>query len=140
MKKSDPVVHFEMPAEDRNRMAGFYFNAFNWDTKMLGEDMSNYSLVKTTETDEKGMPLRPGIINGGFYTKDPNEPAQYPNLVIAVDDINVSMKKIKEAGGQLIGEPREIPGYGTYISFFDTEGNRNSIMEPTMEMKEKAKA
>jgi hypothetical protein len=26
-----------------------------------------------------------------------------------------------------------------YVSFFDTEGNRVSIMEPTIEMKEKTK-
>ena len=57
--------------------------------------------------------------------------------VIAVDDIRESMKKIKNAGGKLLGEPMEIPGYGLYVSFFDTEGNRASIMEPVMEMKEK---
>jgi len=26
----DPVVHFEMPAEDRKRMADFYANVFGW--------------------------------------------------------------------------------------------------------------
>ena len=35
----DPVVHFEMPFEDRERMAKFYRSAFGWQTQMLGEEM-----------------------------------------------------------------------------------------------------
>ncbi|MES2430896.1 MAG: VOC family protein [Bacteroidota bacterium] len=139
MKKMDPVVHFEMPYEDRKRMSDFYTNAFGWHTQMLGEDMGNYTLATTSPIDEKGMHKYPGAINGGFYTKDNNAPAQYPSLVIAVDDLAESMQQIKDAGGEIIGEPVEIPGYGNYISFFDTEGNRCSIMEPLAEMKEMTK-
>lgn len=131
MKKMNSVVHFELPAEDRNRMAGFYAQAFGWQTQMLGEDMGNYVLATTTETDQNGMPKNPGAINGGFYPKNEAMPAQYPSLVIGVDDINESMKNIRDAGGEVLGEPTEIPGYGMYVSFFDTEGNRVSIMQPT---------
>jgi predicted enzyme related to lactoylglutathione lyase len=139
-RKSDPVVHFEMPAEDRKRMSKFYTNAFGWKTQMLGEEMGNYTLATTVaEVDKTGRPKRTGVINGGFYNKSADMPAQYPSLVIAVDDIKKSMKKLTKAGGKVIGEPMEIPGFGMYVSFFDTEGNRVSIMEPTMEMKEKAK-
>ena len=139
-KKIDPVVHFEMPAEDKKRMAKFYTNAFGWQTQMLGENMGNYVLVTTTaEVDKAGRPKKTGIINGGFYTKSDDMPAQYPSVVIAVDDIKKSMNKVTKAGGKVIGEPMEIPGFGMYVSFFDTEGNRVSIMEPTMEMKEKGR-
>ena len=64
----NPVVHFEMPYDDRERMAKFYESAFGWQTQMLGEDMGNYVLATTTETDEKG-PKRPGAINGGFFPR-----------------------------------------------------------------------
>ena len=67
--KINPVVHFEMPADDRNRMANFYATAFGWKTQMLGEDMGNYVLVTTTESKEDGTPKNPGSINGGFYIK-----------------------------------------------------------------------
>ena len=30
----DPVVHFELPAEDRERMAAFYTTAFGWQTQL----------------------------------------------------------------------------------------------------------
>jgi len=42
------------------------------------------------------------------------------------------MNKVAKAGGKVIGEPMEIPGVGMYVSFFDTEGNRVSIMQPAM--------
>jgi uncharacterized protein len=136
MKKMDPVVHFELPAEDRKRMSEFYSEAFGWETKQLGKEHGEYVVVSTSESDKNGLPKKPGRINGGFYTKKDDWPAQYPSVVIGVDDINESMKKIKDAGGEILGEPMEIPGYGMYVSFFDTEGNRISIMEPAMEMKE----
>jgi uncharacterized protein len=125
----NPVVHFEMPYERRERMAEFYQAAFGWQTQMLGEDMGDYVIATTTDSDENG-PREPGRINGGFYAKRPDWPAQHPSIVIAVDDIKGSMKRVAEAGGKLLGEPMEIPGIGLYISFFDTEGNRVSILQP----------
>ena len=139
-KKIDPVVHFEMPAEDRNRMAKFYTKAFGWKTQMMGPDMGNYVLASTTaEVDKSGRPKKPGMINGGFFTKSNDMPAQYPSVVIAVDSIKKSMNKVTNAGGKVIGDPMEIPGVGLYVSFYDTEGNRVSLMQPIMPVKGKAR-
>jgi predicted enzyme related to lactoylglutathione lyase len=121
-----------MPAEDRKRMADFYTHVFGWQTQLLGEEMGNYVTVATTETDEKGRPKTPGAINGGFFPKRADMPAQYPSVVIAVDDIRVSMKKVTDAGGKVLGEPMDIPGIGAYVSFVDTEGNRVSLLQPSM--------
>jgi len=132
MKKMHPVVHFEMPAEDRKRMADFYSNVFGWKTQLMGEEMGNYVTVSTTETDEHGRPKMPGAINGGFYPKKEDWPAQYPSIVIAVDDIHASIKDITERGGKVLGEPMHIPGVGLYVSFMDTEGNRVSLLQPDM--------
>ena len=128
----NPVVHFEMPAEDRNRMAGFYSEVFGWQTQMFGEEMGNYVTVSTTETGENGRPKTPGAINGGFYPKRDDMPAQYPSIVIAVDDITDAMKKVTKAKGKVLGEPNDIPGVGKYVSFIDTEGNRVSLLQPIM--------
>jgi predicted enzyme related to lactoylglutathione lyase len=123
-----PVVHFEMPYEDRQRMARFYESAFGWRTQMLGEEMGRYVLATTTETNERG-PTRPGAINGGFYQKKPDWPAQYPSVVIAVDDIAAAIKQVAAAGGEVLGQPMTIPGVGEYVSFFDTEGNRAGMLQ-----------
>jgi predicted enzyme related to lactoylglutathione lyase len=125
--KMNPVIHFEMPAEDRKRMANFYTRAFGWQTKPLGPEMGEYVVVTTTESDEKG-PRKPGTINGGFFQKTDDKPSQYPSVVIQVDDIKEHMNKIEEAGGKVLGEPWGIPRIGSYVSFLDSEGNRASVI------------
>jgi len=126
----DSVVHFEMPYENRDRMKSFYETAFGWQTQTLGPEMGNYVVVTTTETDEKRMVKTPGAINGGFYEKPKDPIGQHPSVVIAVDDIKAAIRKITAAGGKVLGEPMEIPGVGQYASFFDTEGNRVSVLQP----------
>ena len=125
----DPVVHFEMPYDDRERMVKFYQSAFGWQAQMLGPDMGHYVVTMTTESTEAG-PKNPGAINGGFYERKADWPDQYPSVVIAVGDIGAAMQKVRNAGGEILGEPMEIPGVGQYVSFRDTEGNRVSILQP----------
>ena len=43
-----------------------------------------------------------------------------------------SMRKVGEAEGEVLGEPIDIPGVGKYVSFFDTERNRVSLLQPLM--------
>jgi predicted enzyme related to lactoylglutathione lyase len=74
---SDPVVHFEMPYEDRDRMVRFYEKVFGWKAQKLGPEMGNYVLVTTSETDVKPDAPR-GAINGGFWQKRSDWPAQVP--------------------------------------------------------------
>jgi uncharacterized protein len=42
------------------------------------------------------------------------------------------MERVSNAGGLILGEPMDIPGVGRYLSFVDTEGNRNSMLQPSM--------
>ena len=51
-------------------------------------------------------------------------------MVIQVDDIKEHIKEVEKAGGKVLGQPWDIPGVGLYVSFFDTEGNRLSMMQP----------
>jgi predicted enzyme related to lactoylglutathione lyase len=125
----NPVVHFEMPFDDSVRMARFYATAFGWQTQDLGAEMGHYVTATTAETGPAG-PSRPGFINGGFFARKPDWPAQHPSVVIAVDDIRAAMQGLTRAGGEVLGEPMEIPGVGSYVSFFDTEGNRVSLLQP----------
>lgn len=129
-----PVVHFEMPYEDSKRAADFYQKTFGWEPQMLGAEMGNYLLVSTSERDpETRYPKKPGMINGGMFEKTKDN--QYPSVVIAVDDIQQSMKDVTAAGGKVLGgmkagEPDDIPGVGLYCSIVDTEGNRVGMLQP----------
>lgn len=128
--KMNPVVHFEMPYEDHQRLVKFYSQAFGWQMQKMDSDMGDYVTAATTETDENRMVKTPGAINGGFYPKKPDWPAQFPSVVISVDNIKTAMKNIQDAGGKVLGDPVEIPGIGQYVSFTDTEGNRVSVLQP----------
>ena len=128
----NPVVHFEMAAEDSKRMTNFYTKVFGWKANQMGPDMGNYVVVHTTETDEKGMIKQHGAINGGFYPKT-KDTKQAAHIVISVDDIEEHMEKIKKAGGKIQGNPVDIPNVGKYVTFSDTEGNRACILQPKLQ-------
>lgn len=137
-----PVVHFEMPFEDRQRMVDFYTKAFSWKSQLLGPEMGDYVTVSTSETKEDGFPTEPGKINGGLFKKNDNN--AHPSVVIAVEDIRQAMKQVVEAGGTILGgdgagagEPDDIPGIGLYCGFVDPEGNRVSMIQPTNSMANK---
>ncbi len=123
----NPVVHFEMPFEDRDRAAKFYSTAFGWKPQMMGpemgetgvgprrkaggasgaeagpstspagEDAWQYLVMQTSETDDKGMIKEIGHINGGMFKKTTDNP--HPSIVISVPDIKAAMEKVKAAGG-----------------------------------------
>ncbi len=128
----NPVVHFEMPAKDKKRTADFYSKVFGWQMQQLGQDMGDYLLAHTTETDEKTTrPKSPGAINGGFFGYKDEEGFRQPHLVIAVDNLEESMKKVEEGGGKILGKPMDIPGIGKYVSFIDTEDNNVGMLQPS---------
>ncbi len=127
----NPVVHFEMPSKDKKRTAEFYSKVFGWSMNQLGDEMGSYLLAGTTEIDEKNMVKTPGNINGGFFDYKDEDGFRQPHIVISVDNLEESMKKVVEGGGKLLGEPMDIPGIGKYISFKDTEDNNVGILQPS---------
>jgi hypothetical protein len=128
--KKNPVVHFEMPAEDKARVKKFYEEVFGWDMQQLGSDMGDYILAGTTDVDENQMPKTPGAINGGFYQK--GEQGTSTHLVISVDNLEDHMEIVKKAGGEILGEPMDIPGIGKFVMFKDSEGNKVGMLQPVM--------
>jgi len=136
----DPVVHFEMGYNDKDRMVKFYETVFGWKGQQMGDDMGGYVVAQTTQTDDKGMVQTPGNINGGFYAKTDSPDSQAPSVVISVKDIKKAIEDVKANGGKIKGamtpdgtktmEPTMIPGVGLWISFEDTEGNRVSLLQP----------
>ena len=129
------VVHFEMPYQDRDRAARVYEAAFGWQTEKLGPEMGHYLLVTTALPGENPrMPPEAalGAIKGGMFPYQADRPGQHPAVVIGVPDITAAIARIRSAGGEVLGEPMAIPGVGDYVAYTDTEGNRNSILQPCM--------
>ena len=125
----NPVVHFEIPYSNAKQLCDFYSFCFGWKLTPLGEASGNYILAQTAVSDVKpGVPS--GSIDGGLYPVKPEWPAQYPSIVIGVEDIQASMSKITQRGGKVLGEPILIPNFGQYVAFTDPEGNRSSLIQP----------
>lgn len=127
----DSVSHFQMPYDDKERMAKFYKTVFGWHSQFLGPEMGEYVSVTTTESDTCGRPQRPGAINGGFFKKSLSERPQI-SVVVYVSDIEGALRKINASGGKTNSELHEIPGVGTFATFTDTEGNSVGMLQPSI--------
>ncbi len=99
MTKMDPVVHFEMPSKDRERVRKFYTEVFGWQMTQLGDEMGNYILANTSPVDENMMHLNKGAINGGFFDYKDDNLNNAPHLVIQVEDLGESIEKVTKSGG-----------------------------------------
>ena len=128
----NPVVHFEMPYKDNKRVSKFYQEAFGWQMVDAGEQMGNYVVAETAETDQNHMAKTPGTINGGFYPEKDGELGKSTHVVISVDNLKESIESVKQAGGETIGEQMDIPGIGLYVSIRDSEGNIVGVLQPNM--------
>lgn len=121
------VVHFEIPADDVERAKKFYSQNFGWTLNQMGPEMGNYVLVQTGPTDAEGMPQDRAFINGGIMKR---EAVKSPVIVVAVDDCDAAVQKVKASGGRLIGEILDIPGVGRYAYVQDSEGNVIGVIKP----------
>src|SRR4051812_50028506 len=71
------IVHFEIPADDLDRAVAFYREVFGWEISKMPGPFEYYG-VKTTATDETGMPKGPGVNGGVMKRGAPRpKPAQY---------------------------------------------------------------
>ena len=114
------VIHFEIPAEDTKRAVTFYKKVFGWKlNKYRGEGM-DYWIATAGEGREPG-------INGAITKKD--EMHSSTINTISVPSFEEAVKKIKGAGGEILGTKMTVPsvGYMTYCK--DTEGNIFGIMQ-----------
>jgi hypothetical protein len=122
------VVHFEIAAQDVERLKGFYEGLFGWKIeKSDAVEGIDYWIIETVPTDEQGQPIRPGV-NGGLYQKE--GPANVTVNYIAVEDIDATLEKLRELGGTIISEKQEVPGVGFVASGRDPEGNPVAMMQP----------
>ncbi len=111
---ANPIVHFEIPADDVKRAKHFYENIFGW--RIEEWPGMNYFVVYTRDK-EKGV----GIDGGLLQRKHPGQP--FMNY-ISVESIDAANQKIIAAGGVVVLPKLEIaPGMGWLSAFKDPESN-----------------
>jgi predicted enzyme related to lactoylglutathione lyase len=114
----DKVVHFEIPYDNKKRASKFYSEIFGWE--LLDVPDMDYTLVHAAKTDKNNMVVEKGAINGGLFHR--NASAKQPMIVIGVQSIDETIKKVISAGGKLITPKQSIPN-GSYARVADCEGN-----------------
>lgn len=120
----DKIVHFEIPFDDKARAMKFYADNFGW--KMVDLPDMDYVMVHSAETDKENMVIEKGAINGGMFKRAPQ--ALAPIVVIRVDSIDETIKKVTASGGKLVTSKQPIPN-GSYARVGDSEGNVVGIVD-----------
>jgi hypothetical protein len=116
---SSRVVHFELPADDPDRAAKFYADAFGWQVTKWGGP-TDYWLVTTGEEGEPG-------IDGGIGKRQSAED-QITNT-IDVPDLDAAITAVEAAGGRITNAKHAVQGVGWLAYAIDTEGNPFGMMQ-----------
>ena len=120
---SDTFVHFEIPADDPERLMKFYGGAFGWQfqrTPMPGMPGAEYILVQTVEQGKPGL-------NGGLYKRFSRD--DRPRSFIGVASIDGTLNKAASLGGTVVQPKMAIPGIGWFAVVQDPEGNPQAIFQ-----------
>jgi predicted enzyme related to lactoylglutathione lyase len=119
------IVHFEIPADDVEKLRKFYSKLFGWKIEKTPGPIE-YWMIGTVPVDKKGMPIRPGV-NGGMMKRQ--QPEHKPVNYIAVESVDEYTKKIKALGGKVLVPKMEVPGIGWWALALDPEGNQFAILQ-----------
>jgi len=119
------IVHFEIPADDVEKLKKFYSGLFGWKIEKTAGPVE-YWMIETVPVDEKGNAVRPGV-NGGIMKRQ--HPEHKPVNYVAVESIDDYLKKIEALGGKMIVSKMEVPGVGWWALALDPEGNQFAILE-----------
>ncbi|MDQ1402826.1 MAG: uncharacterized protein QOG03_1142 [Actinomycetota bacterium] len=120
------LVHFEIHADDPERAVGFYTGVFGWEVNRFGDQ--EYWLLSTGPEGEPG-------IDGAILPRSGERPAIGASIVgavntVQVDDLDATLAKAFELGGQLALDKMPIPGVGTVAYVIDTEANVIGMLQP----------
>jgi predicted enzyme related to lactoylglutathione lyase len=116
------VVHFEIPANNPEKLSGFYKDLFGWKfEKMSMGDAGDYWTIET-----RGSQDAPGC-NGGMMKK--MQPTQKPVNYVMVESVDEFAKKAEGLGGKIIIPKTPIPNMGAFAVALDPEGNAFGIFE-----------
>jgi hypothetical protein len=119
--KKNPVVHFEIYADDPDKLEQFYTSLFDWTFQPVpGMD---YRLVKTVETDSNGMATEAGGINGGMLKRPEGYNARAWVNYVNVESLEDSIDRAQKLGASLMKGKTAAPGMGWFAMLVDPQGN-----------------
>jgi predicted enzyme related to lactoylglutathione lyase len=119
---AERVVHFEITADDPERAATFYREAFGWSVDKW-EGPVEYWLAGTGE----GLGIDGAVMGRSDFGQ------AVINTIQIEGKLEDAVDRVAKAGGKQHGEIQPIPGVGRFTYALDTEGNYFGMMEPEAE-------
>jgi predicted enzyme related to lactoylglutathione lyase len=111
----------ELMAADGPKAVEFYTSMFGW-KKGEAMDMGPNGVYQIFELNGQQL--------GGIMTKPAAIPVPNWGYYINVDEIHAAIKRVNEAGGQVINGPMEVPGGSWIINGIDPQGAHFSLVAP----------
>jgi predicted enzyme related to lactoylglutathione lyase len=115
------VVHFEIPADNVERLSKFYKDVFGWKITKAPMPDFDYWLISTGPEGKS--------VGGGMYKKE--DANDGPRNFIQVSEIDTVISAFKKAGGKVLMGKQEVPNIGFTFIGVDPEGNKIGLHEPT---------
>ncbi len=117
---------------DAERMSKFYSDLFDWRFDKQQMPGMDYWMIETTGGGVSDL-------RGGMYPKQGNE-SDKPRFYIGVEDIDQHTELFKNAGGAVLVEKQQIPGFGWAVIGTDSEGNVLGLFQPSQPLPQPARA
>jgi len=110
------VVHFEVMAQDRQRVMSFFSELFGW--KIDTDNPMGYGVIAHSDNYSKG-----GIGIGGGIFGDMPAGQDGVTFYVEVDDIEATLTQVEKLGGQRLMGPETAEGGPTFGHLLDPEGH-----------------
>jgi len=111
------LCHFEIFANDPERLAKFYEEIFDW---QIVDAMDGYKFINTGGGNEAA---------GGGIEKNKSEEKPPPINYFLVDSIEDHLEKVEITGGTIAKGKTLVPGYGYFALVKDPEDNTFGLWE-----------
>ncbi len=112
----------ELHAGDRERALAFYSSLFGW-KKEAAHDMGPMGVYQLFSTGS-------GSAIGGIMTKTPDTPAAHWLYYVNVETADAALTRVREAGGQVLNGPMQVPGGSWILDCRDPQGARFALVAP----------
>lgn len=105
------IDYIEFAVTDMAESKRFYHAAFDWKFNDYGPD---YAGIQKEGGEAGGLRLEPEVTTGG------------PLVVLYSSDLDLTLTRVRGAGGRIVKEPFEFPG-GRRFHFEDPSGNELAV-------------
>ena len=122
----NPVSHFEIYGDDPVKLAGFYQGLFGWQINEVPG--SEYWLIRTVPTDDKGAPTAPGGINGGLMKRPMPDARNWLNYV-SVSSVEETVQQARSMGAKVLTPKSPVTKQGWFAVLADPEMNVFAIWQ-----------